>query len=254
MLGPATTAGLIDEYESRFTTAYGAHFLIGTGGDESWPISEQESTAFRDRYRRRMLRARLIRRGSLILFPVMLVFGWQLPREPRWFSDAFATLTAITLFAAPFLGFIQHKLTSDLTQEGIERQLERRIAIRDDPAITPSATRLARVVRQMLILVGAILLAIEIGHFIGPRDEFAGHLRVLTGLTVGNESLLARFTGTLSRILYVASLFGAVLLWLDRDKRQRAGKSPPVEALPEAEQVSAPKAEGDGGGLADEVS
>jgi hypothetical protein len=222
MFGPATTAGLIDEYESRFTTANGARFLIARAGDEAWPISEQESIAFRDRYRRRMMRARLIRRFSLIVFPVLLVLGWLLPREPHWFIKAYQGLTALALFAAPLLGLLQHRLTSDITRTGIERALERRITTRHDPAITPSATPLARVVRNTLILAGAILLAIEIGHMIGPREELAAHIRVLTGLTAGNESPLARFTGTLAYMLYWTTVTGAVLLWFDRRKRRRA--------------------------------
>jgi hypothetical protein len=222
MFGPTTTAGLIDEYESRFTTAGGARFLIAQAGDEAWPISEQESIAFRDRYRRRMMRARLIRRASLILFPVLLVLGWQLPREPRWFIEAYQALTAIALFAGPCLGFLQHKLTSDITKAGIERLLERRITTRHDPAITPAATSLTFRVRKTLILAGVILSVIEIGHMIGPREELAGHMRVLTGLTAGNESLLAHFTGTLAYLLYWAILIGSVLLWLDRRKRLRA--------------------------------
>jgi hypothetical protein len=233
MLGPATTAGLIDEYESRFTTANGARFLIARAGDEAWPISEQESIEFRDRYRRRMMRARLIRRVSLIVFPVLLVLGWLLPREPRWFIEAYQGLTALALFAAPLLGFLQHRLTSDVTRAGVERLLERRITTRHDPAITPSATPLARVVRKTLILVGLILLTIEIGHLIGPREELAAHIRVLAGLTAGNESPLARFTGTLAYMLYWTGLIGAVLLWLDRRKRRRvAARSGPRANTP----------------------
>lgn len=236
MFGPATTAGLIDEYESRFTTANGARFLIARAGDNAWPISEQESAEFRDRYRRRMMRARLIRRFSLIVFPLLLVLGWQLPREPRWFIEAYQGLTALALFAAPLLGFLQHKLTSDITKAGIERPLERRITTRHDPAITPAATPLARVVRNTLILAGAILVAIEIGHMIGPREELAAHMRVLTGLTAGNESLLARFTGTLAYMLYWTMLVGAGLLWFDRRKRRRAAAG----SGPQADKPSAP--------------
>lgn len=231
MFGPTSTAGLIDEYESRFTTDGGSHFLIARTGDQAWPISERESNEFRDRYRRRMMRARLIRRILLVAFPALLVLGWQLPREPRWFSEAYTLLTAVSLYAAPFLGFLQHKLTSDITKEGVERYLERRITTGHAAAITPTATSLARVVRQTMILAGAILLAVEIVHVIGPRDDLAGHMRVLTGLTVGNESPLARFTGSLTQVLSAAILIGAVLLWLDRRNRPRteAVNMPPAE-------------------------
>lgn len=233
MFGPTTTAGLIDEFESRFSTVSGARFLIASSGDEAWPISERESIEFRVRYRHRMLRARLIRRAALMLFPVLLVLGWQLPREPRWFIEAYGGLTAITLFVGPYLGFLQHKLTSDITKEGIERQLERRISTSHEPAITPAASPLARAVRKVQILAGAILMGIEIWHLIGPREDFAGHLRVLTGLTAGNESPVARFTGTLTYGLVWTILIGSVLLWLDRRKRQ------PVAAAsrPEAEKA-----------------
>ena len=46
-----------------------------------------------------------------------------------------------------------------------------------EPAVTPVATPLARVVKKTLILAGAIGLAIGIGHMIGPREEQAAHLR-----------------------------------------------------------------------------
>jgi preprotein translocase subunit SecG len=235
MFGPTTTAGLIDEYASRFTSVSGARFLIARAGNEAWPISEEDSIEFRERYRRRMMRARLIRRISLTLFPVLLVLGWQLPREPRWFIEAYQVLTVFALFAAPFFGSLQHKLTSDITREGIERQLERRISTGHEPAITPAATSLARMVRKTLILAGAILMAIEIGHMIGPREEFGGHMRVLTGLTTGNESLLARFTGTLTYMLFWTTLVGSMLLWLDRRKRLRAA----AKSRPQAEKPSA---------------
>ncbi len=224
MLRPITTAGLIDEFESRFTTASGAHFLIARAGDEAWPISEQESLAFRERYRQRMQRARLIRRASLMLFPALLVFGWQLPHEPQWLIESFDALTSLALFVGPIVGFSQHTITSDVTMASIERQLERRITTRHEPAITPVATPLARMVRKVLILAGAVLLPIEIGHLIGPREELAGHLRVLTGLAAGNESQLARFTGTLAYLLYWTVLISAALLWADRHKRQRAAR------------------------------
>ncbi|MFM5953688.1 MAG: hypothetical protein ACKOPE_05220 [Novosphingobium sp.] len=231
MFGPTTTAGLIDEFASRFTTVSGARFLIAPNGDEAWPISERESVEFLELYRRRMMRARLIRRAAILLFPVLLILGWQLPGEPRWLRDAHDVLISITLFAGPFIGFLQHKLTSDITKEGIERQLERRITTSDEPSVTPTATPLARAVRKTLILAGAVLMAIEIWHMIGPREEFAGHMRVLTGLTAGNESALAHFTGRLTYLLVWTILIGSVLLWLDRRKRLRSATviRPPVE-------------------------
>ena len=92
------------------------HFLIDGRGGEAWPLSAQESDEFRALYRRRMNRARWIRRGLLLLFPILLVIGWQLPREPRWLIQAYATVTALSLFVSPWLGFLQHKLTSDITK------------------------------------------------------------------------------------------------------------------------------------------
>jgi preprotein translocase subunit SecG len=243
MFGPTTTAGLIDEYESRFTTDSGARFLIARSGEKAWPITEQESIEFRERYRRRMMRARLIRRVSLALFPVLLILGWQLPREPRWFIEAYGVLTALALFAGPFFGFLQHMLTSDITKEGVERELERRISTNHEPAITPAATPLARLVRNTLILAGAILMAIETGHMIGPREEIGGYMRVLTGLAAGNERLLARFTGTLTYVLIWTMLIGSVLLWLDRRKQSRAAaRSRPQAEKPTVNQRDAESA------------
>lgn len=232
MFGPATTAGLIDEYESRFTTANKAHFLIARAGAEAWPISERESIEYRELYRRRMRRARWLRRLSLLLFPVLLVIGWQLPREPRWFLEAYRAVTAISLFAAPLLGFLQHKLTSDITKAAIERRLKHRITTRFEAAVTPAATPLARIARRTMVLAGALLLAIEIGHALGPRAEHAAHMRAFTGLTAGNESLLARFTGTLAYMLYWTLLIGAVLLWFDRRKRRRAAAAAGPQTAP----------------------
>ncbi|MFM5923329.1 MAG: hypothetical protein ACKOPG_03990 [Novosphingobium sp.] len=240
MFGPTTTAGLIEEFASRFTTVSGARFLIAPDGKEAWPITERESVEFLELYRRRMMRARLIRRASLLLFPALLILGWQLPGAPRWFRDAYTVLTVLALYAGPFCGFLQHRLTSDITKEGIERQLKRRFSVSDEQSITPAATPLARVVRKTLILAGVILMAIEVWHMIGPREEFAGHLRVLAGLTAGNESPVAHFTGTLTYILFWTILIGSVLLWIDRRKRLRATiVSPPKAEKPGADQSDA---------------
>ena len=76
--------------------------------------------------------------------------------------------------------------------------------------------------KRTLIIAGAIELAIEVAHALGPRAEHAAHLRVLTGLTAGNESLLAHFTGNLSFMLQLTLLIGAGLLWMERRKRAQA--------------------------------
>jgi hypothetical protein len=236
MFGTTTTAGLIDEFESRFTTDGGARFLIARAGDEAWPISERESIQFRERYRRRMMRARLIRRVSMLLFPALLVLGWQLPREPRWLTEAVQVLIVLALFTGPFFGSLQHQLTSDITQKEIEREIERRISTSFEPAITPAEPAFARVVRKVLILAGMILLAMEISHLLGPREEFAGHIRVLTGLTAGNESALARLTGTLAYWLTWMILIGSLLLWLGRRERPHTE----AKGKPLAEKADAP--------------
>lgn len=64
-----------------------------------------------------------------------------------------------------------------------------------------------------------------------PREELAGHIRVLTGLTAGNESQLARFTGALAYLLFWTILIGSVLLWLDRRRRlhAKAGSEPQAD-------------------------
>ena len=234
MLGPRTTGAAIDAFESRFTSANGAHFLIAANGKEAWPISEAESLAFRALYRRRMRRARWIRRGALLAFiPLTVMLGTWMPAEPRWLRNAFQTAQLLALFGLPLLGLAQHGITSDLTQRAIARPLKRRITTRFAPAVTPVRTRLGAFARKLLITAVAIEIAIMLYHAFGSREGLAAYMRVLYGLQSGNEDMAARFTGSLSWVVQLCFIAGALLLMVDRRirnaaARAKAGASPGI--------------------------
>ena len=225
MFGPGTTAAAIDAFESRFTSAAGAHFLIAANGAEAYPVSEAESLAMRELYRRRMGRARWIRRAALFGFiPLTMAIGSAMPHDPRWLRTAFQTAQLLALFGLPLFGLVQHPITSGLIRRAIERPLKRRITTRYAPAVTPVTTRLGAFAKKLLITAFAMEVAIMVYHSLGPREELAAYLRMLYGLPGGNESWAARFTGSLSRILQLVLVAGALLLMLDRRNRSSAAK------------------------------
>jgi hypothetical protein len=230
MFGPGLTGAAIDAFESRFTTANGAHFMIAANGDEAYPIGEAESLAFRALYRRRMGRARWTRRAALLGFiPLTVAIATFTPEGPRWLKEAFQTAELLALFGLPFLGLIQHPITSELTKRAIERPLTRRITTRFAPVVKPVATRLGAFARKLLITAFAIEVTIMIYHSIGPREELAAYMRVLYGLQSGNEGWAARFTGSLSRVVQLCLVAGGVLLMLDR-RNKRAAERAKAEA------------------------
>ncbi|MEA3043232.1 MAG: hypothetical protein QOJ53_1249 [Sphingomonadales bacterium] len=230
MFGPGTTGAAIDAFESRFTSAHGAHFLIAANGKEAYPISEAESLAFRALYRRRMERARWIRRGALLgLIPLLIVLGRIAEASPDSLRQAFRDASGLLILGLPLFGLIQHPITSDLTKVGIERRLKRRMTTRYAPAVTPVATPLGRFAKKLLITAFAIEAAIYLFHFFGPIDEFAAHMRVLYGMQSGNESMTARLTGNLSWVVQLSIVTGIILLMVDR-RRKRAAERARAEA------------------------
>lgn len=234
MFGPGTTGAAIDAFESRFTSAAGAHFMIAANGKEAYPIGEAESLAFRALYRRRMRRARWIRRGSfLAVIPLLMLLSAVSDDVPSWALPALRSASALIFLGLPLLGLIQHPIVSDLTKTAIERRLKHRITTRHPPAVTPVATPLGRFAKRLLIAAFAIEAAILLFHAIGGRDELAAHMRVLYGLTSGNEGLAARLTGNLSWVVQFALLTGFLLLMLDR-RRKRAAARAKAEAGTEA--------------------
>jgi branched-subunit amino acid transport protein len=231
MFGPGTTGAAIDAFESRFTSAVGAHFMIAANGKEAYPISAAESLAFRALYRRRMERARWIRRGALLgLIPLLMVLGRIAEASPDSLRQAFRDASGLLILGLPLFGFIQHPITSDFTKVGIERRLKRRMTTRHAPAITPVATPLGRFAKRLLITGFAIEGALYVLHALGPREEFAAHMRVLYGLTSGNESLTARLTGNLSWVVLLSIVAAFTLQVVDRRRRRVAAARAKAEA------------------------
>jgi hypothetical protein len=230
MFGPGTTGAAIDAFESRFTSAHGAHFLIAANGKEAYPISEAEGLAFRALYRRRMARARWIRRGALFgLIPLLIVLGRIAEASPDSLRQAFRDASGLLILGLPLFGLLQHPITSDLTKVGIERPLKRRMTTRHAPAITPVTTPLGAFTKKLLITGFAIEAAIYLYHAFGPREEFAAHMRVLYGLTSGNESMTARLSGNSSWVVQLSIFAGIILLMVDR-RRKRAAERAKAEA------------------------
>ena len=230
MFGYGFTDEALSKFESRLTIVNGAHFFIAANRREAYPISAAEAVAFRDLYRRRMERARWIRRLSLMLIiPVAILLINLAPREPRWLGDAFIAAALVILFLGPQFTVLQHPITSWLTRNSIERQLQRRLTTRLEAAVKPRFSPLGRFAGTLLIAA----LSIEIGsiviHAIGGQEELAAHMRVFTGLTDGHEGWLARVTGNLSWFGFIALAAAFVLLMVDR-RRKRAAERAEAEA------------------------
>lgn len=226
MFGPGTTGAAIDAFESRFTSAAGAHFMIAANGKHAYPLGESESLAFRALYSRRMRRARLIRRASLLSFiPLLILINTWSDEAPKWLHTALQWAHALILLGLPLFGLVQHPITSALTKAGIERSLKRRITTRFAAAVTPVVTPLGAFAKKVLITAVAIEVAIVIFHAFSGYDEVAAHLRVLTGLQSGNEGWTARFSGSLAWVAQLSILAGAALLTLDRRNKRAAGRA-----------------------------
>lgn len=231
MFGPGTTAAAIDAFERRFTHAAGAHFMIAANGKEAYPISEAESLSFRAIYRRRMERARRLRRGALLAVVPLLWLLAQLAHDPPGrMGPAWQAAYLLVMMGLPLFGLIQHPITSDLTKTGIERRLKRRITTRHPPAVTPPATPLGRFAKRLLIAALAIEVAIQLFHAFAGRDELAAHMRVLYGLQSGDESWTARLTGHLSSAILLCVVAGAALLAIDRRNRRAADAAKAAKA------------------------
>lgn len=231
MFGPGTTGAAIDAFESRFTSTGVGHFMIAANGSEAYPISEAESLAFRALYRRRMLRARWIRRAALLAFiPLLILINTWSDEFPRSLRPILQWAHALTLLGLPLFGLAQHPITSALTKAGIERPLKRRITTRFEPAVTPVATPLGAFAKRVLITAFAIEIVLAVAHALGPRAEYAAHMRVLYGLPIGNESLLAWFTGSLAWWGQLAIFAGVGLLMLDRRNKRAAERAKAEEA------------------------
>ncbi|HYI47894.1 MAG TPA: hypothetical protein VEX35_05455 [Allosphingosinicella sp.] len=221
MFGPTGTARKIDDFESRFPIVNGAHFMIAANGKEAWPVSAAEAADFRALYRRRMKRARWIRRGALLAIVPLLVLMAQLVDEPPGrMGPGWQIAYALVLLALPLFALLQHPLTSDLTKAGVERRLRHRITTRHPPALVPALTPLARFARALLAGVVVAEIGLMLLQALLGRDALAAHMRVLTGMVAGNEDWLAQATGTIGRLLPLALLLGLLLLRVDRKRRE----------------------------------
>lgn len=230
MLGYGFTNEALSRFESRLTIVNGAHFFIAANRREAYPISAAEAVAFRDLYRRRMERARWIRRlGLFLIIPVAILLINLAPREPRWLGGAFITVALVILFLGPQYTVFQHPITSWLTRNSIERQLQRRLTTRLAAAVKPRFSPLGRFAGTLLIAALAIEIGSVVIHAVGGQEALAEHMRVLTGLTDGHEGWLARVTGNLSWFGYIAIAVAFVLLIVDR-RRKRAAERAEAEA------------------------
>lgn len=233
MFGPTTTAGKIDNFESRFTVVNGAHFLIAPNGKEAWPISAVEAGEYKALYRRRMEWARWLRRG-LILSPILiLVFNACVPFPRTEFVRAtVGTGTALLLVFGIPLSFLLHTIISDLARVGIERRLKRRMTTRMPEAIRPALTPLGRFGRRLLFTCIALELGMAVLHRVLGMDSLAAHMRVMTGLTDGREGLLAQVTGNLTWGVHFGMILAFLLLVIDRRaKRLAAERAKEEEAV-----------------------
>jgi hypothetical protein len=219
MLRSGTTAAAIDAFESRLTITNGGHFLVAEKGGQAWPISADESDEFRALYRRRMVRARWIRRLAIFGFIPLLYFGsWIAGLAPDSWQPAFRNIGPFILLV-PFAGLIQHMATSDLTNRSIERRMKRRMTL-DPASVTPAPTPLGRLANRLFSFVMLGEIAMIALHFFLDRGELAQHMRVLMAQTAGNESHLAWATGTIGRILPVAGLAAIVVAMIDRGRKR----------------------------------
>jgi hypothetical protein len=216
MHGPITTAGKIDAFETRFTIVNGAHFLIAPNGKEAWPISAAEADAFKALYRRRLVRARWIRRGLLFGPALLMVLAMMSAAIPDGLG---IILLPLYLLAIP-LAFLQHALTADLTRWWIERQLQRRITTRLPEATTPPLTPIGRLGKRLLIGCIALEIGMVVLHLLLGMDALAEHMRVLYGQTNGDEGMLAQFTGNLAWFTQFALMLAILLMIVDRRIRR----------------------------------
>jgi hypothetical protein len=226
MFGPTTTGGAIDTFESRFTSTAVGHFMIAANGKHAYPISEAESLAFRALYRRRMGRARWIRRiGLLAVIPVLIVINTWSNEAPAWLQEVLRWVHVLTLLALPVVAMVQHPITNLITRTGIERPLKTRMTTRFPEAVTPVVTPLGAFAKKVLITAFAIEVGVALVHAFTPRAELAGHMRVLYGLQSGSESWTAQLTGNIAWYATLAIIGSAILLMIDRRNKRAAAQA-----------------------------
>lgn len=227
MLGHGTTAGKIDDFETRFTVVNGAHFLIAGNGREAWPITAAEAREFRALYRRRMIWARWLRRitvgGPILLILLANLFPW-----PKPLLAAMGFVATILILAALAFAIQLHPLASYLTKLEIERGLKRRIATSMPAAIRPAMTPLGRVARRLLFLFVALEIGLGLLHLLLGPTIFAEFLGLNDGGDQRHLAWLIRVTPGLSSLIHAGLLIAILLLALDRRSRRLAAKPPGV--------------------------
>ena len=220
MFGPTTTAGKIDEFETRFTRVNGADFFITANGKEAWPVSAAEAEDFKALYRRRMARAKWIRR-ALLIGPILLILLSMLSAA---LPDGLAAIVFPIYFLSIPTALAQHPITSDLTRVGIERRLKHRITTRLPAAITPALTPVGRFGRQLLFACVAIEIGMIAMRFCLPRPLLAEHMRILYRMGNGQEGPFALVTGNLAWASHYALFLAIMLLLIDRRSRRKAAE------------------------------
>jgi hypothetical protein len=225
MFGPTTTAGKIDNYESRFTVVNGAHFLIAPNRKEAWPIRAAEAGEYKALYRRRMEWARWLRRGMILAPILILILNATIPFPKTEFVRSTLGLgTALLLVFGIPLSFLLHTIISDLARVGIERQLKRRMTTRMPDAIRPALTPLGRFARRLLFTCVALEFGMAVLHRALGMDSLAEHMRVMTGLRDGQEGLLAQMTGYLTWGVHFGMILAFLLLVIDRRAKRLAAE------------------------------
>ena len=230
MFGPRTTAAAIEAFEGRFTQVGGAQFLVARGGAEAWPVAAIEADALRTRYRRRMMRAKLVRRLAVLWPFVTILFMLatsSLPREVQGPLQQAAGLLAA--FGLP-LGLLQHRIVSELTLYGIEHPLRRRLATRLPAALTPAPTPLGGFAKRLILVCVSLEAGMLALHLCMGPGALAEHIRIFYRQGSGNESMLAQVTGNLAWGVQFAAMLGILLMLVDRRARRLAAERAKAEA------------------------
>ena len=221
MFGPRHTAA-IEAFEGRFTNVGGAHFLVARGGAEAWPVGAVEAEAFRALYRRRMMRAKLVRRLAVLWPFFTILFMMATSSLPSGVQGPLQQAAGLLAACGLPLGLIQHRVVSELTLLGIERPLKRRLATRLPAALMPASTALGGFAKRLILICVSLEAGMVALHAAMGLDALAEHIRIFYRQGTGQESMLAQLTGNLAWGVQFAALLGILLMIVDRRGRRRA--------------------------------
>jgi hypothetical protein len=220
MLGFGTTAGKIDDFEARFTMVNGAHFLIARDGKQAWPITATEAETFKARYRGRMMWARWIRRITIGV-PILLILFGNATWLPQPVRAAFGVIATVLILCALTFGIQQHIVVSFVTKLEIERALRHRIATGMRAAITPSLTPLGRLGRRLLFAGIAMEVGLGLLHLLLGPTIFAEWLGITAWLGETNVHRFLLQTLAIGWIARALLLLAILMLIVDRWIRRK---------------------------------